>query len=55
MNYVPVAQLDRVSASDAEGRGFESPRVRHLKKSHSLGVVFLWLPEWSNPRVRSGS
>lgn len=27
---VPVAQLDRVSASDAEGRGFESLRVRHL-------------------------
>ena len=32
ISYVPVAQLDRVSASDAEGRGFESPRVRHLKK-----------------------
>lgn len=28
---VPVAQLDRVSASDAEGRGFESLRVRHFK------------------------
>lgn len=27
---VPVAQLDRVSASDAEGRGFESLRVRHI-------------------------
>ena len=26
---VPVAQLDRVSASDAEGRGFESLRARH--------------------------
>ncbi len=29
---VPVAQLDRVSASDAEGRGFESLRVRHKTK-----------------------
>ena len=27
---VPVAQLDRVLASDAKGRGFESLRVRHL-------------------------
>ena len=26
---VPVAQLDRVLASDAKGRGFESLRVRH--------------------------
>jgi hypothetical protein len=25
----PVAQLDRASASGAEGRGFESPRARH--------------------------
>ena len=30
---VPVAQLDRVSASDAEGRGFESLRVRHKKST----------------------
>ena len=27
---VPVAQLDRASASGAEGRGFESRRVRQL-------------------------
>lgn len=26
----PVAQLDRVSASEAEGHRFESCRVRHL-------------------------
>jgi hypothetical protein len=25
----PVAQLDRVSASEAEGRGFESRRAHH--------------------------
>lgn len=30
--YAPVAQLDRVSASEAEGRRFESCRVRHLRK-----------------------
>ena len=27
---VPVAQLDRVSASGAEGLGFESRQARHL-------------------------
>ena len=27
---VPVAQLDRVSASEAEGRGFNSRQARHL-------------------------
>ena len=27
---VPVAQLDRVLASDAKGRGFESLRVRQF-------------------------
>ena len=29
---VPVAQLDRASASGVEGRGFESRRVYHLSK-----------------------
>ena len=29
----PVAQLDRVSASEAEGRGFESRRAHQFKKS----------------------
>ena len=28
----PVAQLDRVSASEAEGHRFESCRVRHFPK-----------------------
>ena len=28
-NRAPVAQLDRVSASGAEGRGFESRRAYH--------------------------
>ncbi len=41
---VPVAQLDRVSASDAEGRGFESLRVRHkAKKSPRKSVVFCFM------------
>ncbi len=29
-NRAPVAQLDRVSASGAEGHGFESRRAYHL-------------------------
>ena len=28
--HAPVAQLDRVSASEAEGRGFESRRAHHF-------------------------
>ncbi len=48
----PVAQLDRVSDSDSEGRAFESRRVRqekHLPKSRCFFVVIpsiilrLWL------------
>ena len=39
---VPVAQLDRVSASDAEGRGFESLRVRQWQTAWKGGFC---LPE----------
>ena len=31
ISIAPVAQLDRVSASEAEGRGFDSRRARHKK------------------------
>jgi hypothetical protein len=35
--FAPVAQLDRVSASEAEGRQFESGRAHHLfGKSHHV-------------------
>ena len=34
-HYAPVAQLDRVSASEAEGRGFDSRQVRHLFASEA--------------------
>jgi hypothetical protein len=34
--HVPVAQLDRVSASEAEGRRFESCRARHFILSFSF-------------------
>ena len=30
VEYAPVAQLDRVSDSDSEGRGFESRRAYHV-------------------------
>lgn len=32
--YVPVAQLDRVSDSDSEGRAFESHRAYHTCGEH---------------------
>jgi AraC family transcriptional regulator len=34
--YVPVAQLDRVSDSDSEGRRFDSCRARHVDNSSTL-------------------
>ena len=37
----PVAQLDRVSASEAEGRGFESRRARQLEKNPLFGDFFV--------------
>lgn len=46
---VPVAQLDRVSASDAEGRGFESLRVRHLKAALSRRLFYKRLPDKVEP------
>ncbi len=39
LTYVPVAQLDRASASGAEGRAFESPQARLY--SARLGNPFL--------------
>lgn len=42
----PVAQLDRVSASEAEGHKFESCRVRHFNPYdlHSYPTPFLAVP-----------
>ena len=40
-NNVPVAQLDRVLASDAKGRGFESLRVRHKKRGRLSTSFFM--------------
>lgn len=38
--YAPVAQLDRVSPSEGEGRGFESRLVRHFSfKINSLSFL----------------
>ena len=39
LNRAPVAQLDRASGYEPEGREFESPRARHL-----IAVCFRWLP-----------
>ena len=44
--YAPVAQLDRVSDSDSEGRWFESSRAYQVKSYISAGkdwnVAFLY-------------
>jgi hypothetical protein len=36
LNGAPVAQLDRASGYEPEGREFESPRAHHLNSSPSL-------------------
>ena len=36
VKYVPVAQLDRVSDSDSEGRRFESCRAYHVAADSAL-------------------
>ncbi len=44
--HAPVAQLDRVSDSDSEGRAFESRRAYHTKALYSRdggSVLFLCL------------
>ena len=41
ISFAPVAQLDRVSASEAEGRGFESRRAHQFKKILERGF-FYW-------------
>ena len=38
IQYVPVAQLDRVSDSDSEGRKFESCRAYHVRTSSHRSV-----------------
>ena len=45
--YAPVAQLDRVLASEAKGRGFDSRRARHFIKTiieEPLGARRTMLP-----------
>ncbi len=39
--YAPVAQLDRVSDSDSEGRAFESRRA-YQKQKHSKECFCFW-------------
>ena len=40
--YALVAQLDRVSDSDSEGRAFKSHRAYHNKKASTMSVLFQW-------------
>ena len=41
MFYVPVAQLDRVSDSDSEGRAFESHRAYQKKRLVTTSRFFI--------------
>src|ERR1700730_2921102 len=54
----PVAQLDRASAFEAEGRGFESLRARHLLLKNQLvgeatSAVFLLPSAFLGPKPSS--
>ena len=42
ISNVPLAQLDRVSGYEPEGRGFDSLRVRQLKTYNHMIVSFLY-------------
>ena len=42
LTNVPVAQLDRASASEAEGRRFDSNRARFSKSFKSKGKCAVW-------------
>jgi hypothetical protein len=50
----PVAQLDRVSASEAEGRGFESRRAHFFHRTLSIAQVHRNAAK-SNPRHQTSS
>ena len=43
MNYVSVDQLDRLSASDAEGCEFEPRRIRHKLTIEATRLMLLLL------------
>jgi hypothetical protein len=46
--HAPVAQLDRVSASEAEGHWFESSQARHFQQARRRGLC----PARRAPTVR---
>jgi hypothetical protein len=39
LHSAPVAQLDRASGYEPEGREFESPRARHLQYTEEFTIV----------------
>lgn len=53
MQNAPVAQLDRVTVSEAVGRGFDSRRARHFLSA--LAVGFLLSPAVGAETFRCGS
>ena len=51
----PVAQLDRVVASEAIGRGFESLRARHFLSKQALTLRLLSKASFDAPTVVKAS
>src|SRR5712692_11888723 len=49
-NHAPVAQMDRVRASGARGRGFESRRARHYRTPTARPGFTSWLAAFPPPR-----
>ncbi len=49
--YVPVAQLDRASASGAEGRAFESPQARFFHFSSETLFLFIPIMQYINVNI----
>jgi hypothetical protein len=54
LNRAPVAQLDRASGYEPEGREFESPRARHSLNLNDLIKVNVTGTVWRGTR-RSGN
>ena len=51
LKYAPVAQLDRVSVSEAEGRGFDSRRAHQISTYGHVSNSQIILPEISRDQL----
>ena len=51
-SFAPVAHLDRVSVSEAEGSGFESRRARQKRKVDCNYESAFFTPKFKQPLLR---